>query len=283
VTARTAPAVLLVACLAAGCREPLSEEELRSRLTAQGAERAELVSFSAAYDLIVAGRRPDGRSGRLSCSGRIVAERGRGLRMQGAKALGMAKIFDFLTVGDAYKMNFIYGKKFYTGSVSAALRRRGIARMAGGEHPDLAALLLPVPPLEGEGAPELQFGGREARLVWPEREGVARRTLFIDAVTARPLRTEILGEDGRREAVIYYLKPAARDGLNPVCGFRLRGKARGGFRLDMKFGKIRLNGPVNPAAFTMNPPAGFEVIDVDARAAAEEAGSAGGEEAPGKR
>jgi hypothetical protein len=259
------PLAVLLLLAPLGCREPLPEAELRRRLATQGAERSAFRSVVSFYDLSLSGRRPNGRRGRLSCAGQIAAERDRGLRMRGVKALGMAKIFDFLVVGDGYKFYFIHGKKFYVGSVSKALAALRARALAGEGRPDLAALLFPVPPLEGKGAPRWVSGRRDVRLEWSAGSGGPRRRLIIDATNARPLRTEIFGEDGRRAAVIYYKKPAEAGEFHPVSGFKLRAAGRSRFRMDFSFNKMTINAPIRDAAFKLEAPAGIEVIDVDKR------------------
>jgi hypothetical protein len=272
------PLSLLLAAAACGCRpDPLPEPELRGRLTALAAERGAFTGISSAYELSMAGERPDGRGAALSCSGRLVAARGRGLRMQGEKALGMAKIFDLLLAGDSYRLNFIHGKKFFVGSVTRALARRKAEQLTGGVRPDLAALLFPVPPLEGEGAPQLVYGGRESRLVWPTGSQAGRREVFIDSAYACPLRTEFFDAQGRRLAVLYYRRPVDCGGFHPVGGFKLRGAAGRRFRLDMSFSKIRLNPEVRDAVFNLPVPPGIKVTDVDAEKPGEPGEPAGSE------
>ncbi|MHC4915367.1 MAG: hypothetical protein ACYTGB_07725 [Planctomycetota bacterium] len=254
-------ALLLAAC---GCRpEPLPEPELRARLAELGSGREAFSSITAAYDLYMAGHREDGRKGVLSCSGRMVAARDRGLRMQGEKALGMAKIFDFLKIGDSYRLHFIHGEKFYTGSVNRALASRGVDKLLGGRL-DLNAVLFPVPRLDGQGAPEFVYGTRETRLVWPGREGEGRRVLIVDSAYARPLRTEFFDGRGARVAVLHYRKPVGCEPLRPVGGFKLRGGGRRGYRMDITLSKVKINVKLKDAAFRLNPPKGMEITDVDA-------------------
>jgi hypothetical protein len=95
--------------------------------------------------------------------------------------------------------------------------------------------------------------------------------LAVDAATARPLYTEIFDESGRRLAVITYLAPAESAGLHPSGGFRVRGSGSTAFRMDMKLDNVKVNGPVNQAAFRLEPAPGIEVINVDAREAAKAA------------
>ena len=262
-------AALLAAC---GCRpDPLPEPELRARLTELGSGRKAFSSISAAYDMSMAGRREDGRKGSLSCSGRLVAVRDKGLRMQGEKALGMAKIFDFLKTGDSYRLYFIHGEKFFVGSVSRALASRGADKLVG-DHLDLAALLFPVPALEGEGAPEFVYGGRETRLLWSERPGQGRRILVVDSAYARPLRTEVFDADGRRVAVLHYRPLLDCDQFRPVGGFKLRGAGGRRFKLDVNFSKVKINSKVKDAVFRLKPPRGMKITDVDAGKPEEPAG-----------
>ncbi len=255
-------AALLLAPLAAGCRrEPLPEPELRAALARQAAERAGFRSLSAVYDMSISGRKPGGRRRKLRCSGRLVAARGEGLRMRGSKVLGMAKIFDLLLAGDRYKLNFIHGKKFYTGSLAEALAERGANKLIGGGRLDFAVLVFPVPPLDGEDAPELVTGKREARLVWRSPEGALLRQLVLDAASARPLRTEIYGGQKRRQAVVCYRRPAESGSLHPVSGFRVRGAGSARFRMEISFRNMQINGPVSQRAFKLKPPPGVEVIE----------------------
>jgi hypothetical protein len=266
-------ALTLAALALLGCRaKPLTEGELRKRLRKQSEQRAKFSSFAATYSLVLSGRRPGGKKGKLTCSGRIVAARGKGLRMRGSKALGMAKIFDFLMVGDRYRLSFLYGKKFYVGSVSKALAERRAQALVGGGKPELEALIFPVPPAKEWEKRELRVGRREAVLSWKRPDGKPSRLLVLDAATANPLRTEMFRPDGRRSVVIYYKKPAgAADAeLRPVSGFKMRGAGEARFRMDFSFGKMAVNAPVKAAAFRLKAPPGVEVIDVDKRRAAKD-------------
>jgi len=260
--------LLLIAAL--GCARPLPETELRRRLAGQSGERETFRSLSASYGLHISGRKPDGKSGRLTCSGRIVAARDQGLRMRGAKALGMARIFDFLMVGDRYRLSFIYGKKFFTGSVKKALARRKAGALVGEGRPNLAALLFPVPPGEDWGKREMVFGRREVAINWKRPDGSLARTLVVRASDARPLRTEIFAAEGKRAATIYYKKLLDLDGFHPVAGFKIRGTGRTRFRLDFSFSKMAINGRVKAAAFRLKAAPGFEVVDVDEREAGKQ-------------
>lgn len=258
---------LLAICFAllalAGCRPPLPEPELRAALARQAAERARFQSLSAVYDMSISGRKPGGRRRKLRCSGRLVAVRGEGLRMQGSKVLGMAKIFDLLLTGDRYKLNFIYGEKFYIGTLSRMLSARGAEKLIGGGKLDLAALLFPVPPLDGEGAPELVTGKREVKLVWRSPTGERLRQLVLDAASARPLRTEIYAGKQKRQAVILYGRPTGSGDFRPVSGFRVRGSGGTRFRLEISLRNMAVNTPVKKGVFKLKPPSGFKVIDVD--------------------
>jgi hypothetical protein len=175
----------------------------------------------------------------------------------------MAKIFDLLLSGDRFRLSFIHGKKFYTGSVSRALAERGAEKLVGGRRPDLTALLFPVPPLEGEGCPRLVTGRREALLEWRAEDGALLRRTVLDAVTARPLRTEIFGGSRERQAVIHYRRPVEKKGLHPVAGFKVRTSGRSRFRMKIGFIRMQINGPVKDAAFRLKEPAGFEIIDAE--------------------
>ncbi len=263
------PALLLLVPL--GCAKPLPEIELRKRLADQAAERAAFKSLSTCYALHLSGRKPDGQTGRLSCSGRIVAGMDRGLRMRGVKALGMAKIFDFLMLGDRYRLSFTYGKKFFTGSVTKTLARRKAEALVGKGKPNLIALIFPVPPGEEWEKREMALGRREATLNWKRPDGSVARKLVVRASDARPLRTEIFKADGKRAATIYYKKPLDLGEFHPVAGFKVRGTGRTRFRMDFNFSKVVINKPVKAAAFKLKVPSGFEVVDVEQ----EEAGKQG--------
>jgi hypothetical protein len=264
-------ALLLLMAVPLGCfAKPLPEAELRQRLAARAAERKHFLSVSSAYDLRISGRRPNGKIGRLSCSGRLVAARDRGLRMRGAKALGMAKIFDFLMVGDDFKLHFIYGKKFFVGSVSKALADRKAEALLGKGKPNLHALLFPVPAGEQWEKREMSLGRREAVVSWKRADGRRARRLVVSAVDARPLRTEIFGADGKHAAVIYYKKPLNLGEFHPVGGFKVRGAGRSRFRLDFSFKKMVINGKVKPAVFKLPPPPGVKPTDVDKRQAGKQ-------------
>jgi hypothetical protein len=261
---RTGLLAVTACLLAAGCRaKPLPEPELRARLEQQGAEREKLQSLSCSYDLTIAGRRPDGRRGRLSCSGEIVAARGQGLRMRGSKALGMVKLFDFAMTGDRYELSFLFGQKHFGGSVSRVLERHGAAELLGTGRPQLDALLFPVPPDGQLKECELTYRRGEAQLVWRGPEGEVVRRLVVDAANARPLRTEILTGGRSPRTVILHGRPMESAGLHPLSGFKVRSTSERKFRLDVDLSKIELNVEVNPAAFVLKPVEGFKVIDVD--------------------
>jgi hypothetical protein len=253
-----------IAILAAGCRaEPLSPQEFKSRLTQLGSERKKLSSLVCSYDLIVAGRKPDGRKGRLSCSGRIAGAPGQGLRMRGAKALGMAKIFDITVKTDNYRLHFIHGKKFFTGSVSQMLTKKKVSSLLGKNGLELEALLFPIPNQQDCQESEMLFGHRKVLMTWRNQAGQIIRRLILDAATVRPLFTEIFTGGGRRKVLITYLKPVEVEGLHPVKGFRIRGSGRTRFRLDVKLGKIRINAKLSKRAFELAPPPGMKIIDAD--------------------
>jgi len=116
-------------------------------------------------------------------------------------------------------------------------------------------------PLDGEDAPELVTGKREARLVWRSPEGALLRQLVLDAASARPLRTEIYGGQKRRQAVVCYRRPAESGSLHPVSGFRVRGAGSARFRMEISFRNMQINGPVSQRAFKLKPPPGVEVIE----------------------
>jgi len=250
--------------LASGCRaEPLSPQEFRTRLSELGSERNKLSSLVCAYDLIVAGRKPDGRKGRLSCSGRIAGAPGQGLRMRGAKALGMAKIFDITVKTDNYRLHFIHGKKFFTGSVSKMLTKKKVSSLLGKDGLELEALLFPIPKEQDCRESEILFGRRKVLMTWRDQTGQILRRLILDAATVRPLFTEIFAGNGRRKVLITYLRPVEVEGLHPVKGFRIRGSGRNNFRLDVKLGKIRINAKLSKRAFELAPPTGMKIIDAD--------------------
>jgi hypothetical protein len=251
-----------------GCRPsgpPLSAPELRRRVAEGAAERERLKSFTAGYDLTVSGRGPDGKSGRLRCSGVMVAEGGR-VRLRGEKALGLAKIFDLLLAGDELRVHSIHGGKFYRGSLSRALAERGVVGVLDDRgRLDLAALVLPAPALEGPGGPELVFGPSEVQALWPSSGGRPARRVRLAADTAEVLATEFLDPSGRVLATIKYDPPAGSASLHPVRGFHLRGDGPARVRLDLSFHDLEVNGPVKPAAFVLEPPEGVEVIELDRR------------------
>jgi len=251
-----------------GCRAsgpPLSAPEFRQRVSESAAERERFKSLTAGYDLAVSGRGPDGKSGRLRCSGVIVAEGGR-LRLRGEKALGLAKIFDLLLAGDELRAHAIHGGKFYRGSLSRTLAERGVVGVLDDRgRLDLAALVLPAPALDGPGAPELAFGPDEVQALWCSPEGNPVRRVRFAADTAEVLAAEFLDPSGRALMTITYDPPTGSAGLHPVRGFHLRADGPARLRLDMSFRDLEANAPVKPAAFVLEPPEGVKVIDLDRR------------------
>lgn len=273
---------LLLLPAACGCRRagpPLADAELRRRVAEAAAERGRFATLAGDCTLQLSARLADGRKSSLSCSGQIVAESGRGLRLRGEKALGLAKIFDLYVSGDQLRLYNLRGGKFYRGSLARVLAERGAERLlgeAGGFGP--AWLLFPTPALDGPGAPELVQSGRSVILDWKAADGRLTRRTILAADSAWALRTELFDARGRRLAVIDYDEPVEAGGLHPVGGFRLRlaGKAR--LDLEFRLGAVELNQPVSPAAFGLDPPAGVEVIDLDGRGGefpAEVLGTAG--------
>ena len=262
--------LLAAACaiplLAAGCRQPLPEPELRGRIAAAAAEREAFESLMAAYDLSVSGRQPGGRKRKLRCSGRLAAVKGTGLRMRGTKILGMANIFDLLLAGDRVKLNFIHGRKYYEGSLSKIPGMANIFDLLlvdGKLEP--VKLIFPTPPLEGPGAPELVMGHREVELIWRRSGGAMARKTVLASWNARPIRTEIYGEDGLRVALIRYYKPLEAGGLHPAAGFKINGAPPGKMRVNFELGDLRVNETVKDAAFKLKAVKGYEVIDLDAK------------------
>jgi hypothetical protein len=263
-------AAALAALLAgSGCRRygpPLAEPEFRRRVAEAAAERGRLASFSAEYSLTVEGARPSGGSGRLSCSGVLVAEGSR-LRMRGEKVLGMAKIFDLLLDGPNVRVHLVHGNKFLRGSLGRALEPRGAAGFLDEKGAlDLAQLLLPAPELGGPGAPELVFGRREVEARWRSPDGarVVRRMTFA-ADTGEVLTMQFLDFSGRVLLAIDYDRPGESRGLHPVRGFHVRMEQPAKFRLDVCFSDAEANGAVKSAAFVLEPPEGAEFVDLDSR------------------
>jgi hypothetical protein len=262
-----AAASLLLGLAAAGCRRvgpPLAEPDFRRRVAEAAAERGRLTSFSAEYSLVVEGTRPSGQSGKLSCSGVLVAEGGR-LRMRGEKVLGMTKIFDLVLDGPDVRVHLIHGNKFLQGRLGRALEPRGAAAFLDGKGGlDFARLLLPAPDLEGPGAPELAFGQREVEATWRSPDGariVRRMTFAADTGEAQTL--QLLDASGRAALTVDYQPPGESRGLHPVRGFRVRVEQPARLRLSVRFADAEANGAVKPGAFTLEPPAGAEVVDLD--------------------
>ncbi len=259
--------VLLALPAAAGCRRagpPLPEPEFRRRVADFASERARLASFSASYDMTVSGRRPGGASKTVSFSGVLVAQGAR-LRMRGEKVLGMAKVFDLLLDGPEFRVSYIHGGKFFRGHLATVAEPRGAAGFLDSRGAlDLAALLLPAPAIDGPGAPELTFGRREVEALWRARPDgpVVRRTVFA-ADTGAVLLTELRDASGRTVLTLACDEPRESFGLHPVSGFRLSMEQPARLRLDVSFKDVEVNGPVKEAAFALEPPEGFEVVDLD--------------------
>ena len=93
-----------------------------------------------------------------------------------------------------------------------------------------------------------------------------RRATFA-ADTAEVLSTEYLDPSGRVMLTIDYREPAESGGLHPVRGFRLRVEQPAKLRLEISFSDLEVNGPVRPAAFVLEQPAGFAVLDLEDRPA----------------